>query len=104
LERELIAAGEELASEAEEPGVRVPDVGEGRLGKQGVVALRGEATLADIWNADRRAEEVLAGLGLDALDPSTALGRISGGQRERLALAHLLIARPTSLLLDEPTN
>src|SRR5699024_5185950 len=50
------------------------------------------------------AEEVLAGLGLDALDPSTALGRISGGQRERLALAHLLIARPTSWLLDEPTN
>src|SRR5690606_30964840 len=32
------------------------------------------------------------------------LGRISGGQRERLALAHLLIARPTSWLLDEPTN
>ena len=95
LERELIAAGEELASEAEEPGARAA---------QRYDALLAEATLADIWNADRRAEEVLAGLGLDALDPSTALGRISGGQRERLALAHLLIARPTSWLLDEPTN
>ena len=95
LERELITAGEELASEAGEPGARAA---------QRYDALLAEATLADIWNADRRAEEVLAGLGLDVLDPATALGRISGGQRERLALAHLLIARPTSWLLDEPTN
>ncbi|MDN5601224.1 MAG: ATP-binding cassette domain-containing protein, partial [Brachybacterium sp.] len=95
LERELIAAGEELASGAGEPSARAAHRYD---------ALLAEATLADIWNADRRAEEVLAGLGLDVLEPTTALGRISGGQRERLALAHLLIARPTSWLLDEPTN
>src|SRR5699024_6383756 len=52
----------------------------------------------------RRAEETLAGLGLEVLAGDTALGEVSGGQRERLALAHLLIARPTSWLLDEPTN
>src|SRR5699024_151154 len=63
-----------------------------------------EATLADVWNAQRRAEETLAGLGLEALAGDTALGEVSGGQRERLALAHLLIARPTSWLLDEPTH
>src|SRR5699024_5005155 len=96
LERELIAAGEELASEAEEPGARAA---------QRYDALLAEATLADIWNADRRAEEVLAGLGLDALEPSTALVRISGGLRERLDLSNLLIARPTScLLLDTTTH
>ena len=67
-------------------------------------ALLTEAELADVWDAERRAEEVMAGLGLDGLDRTTSLGRISGGQRERLALAHLLVARPTSWLLDEPTN
>ena len=67
-------------------------------------ALLSEAELADVWDAERRAEEVMAGLGLDGLDRTTSLGRISGGQRERLALAHLLVARPTSWLLDEPTN
>ena len=102
LERELIAAGEALADP--DPHSEQDD---GSLGKEAVRrydALLAEATLADVWNAERRAEEVLMGLGLGAVDPATALGRISGGQRERLALAHLLIARPTSWLLDEPTN
>src|SRR5690625_3302481 len=54
--------------------------------------------------ADSRAEMVLAALGLAGLGPGTRLTEISGGQRERLALAHLLIGRPTTWLLDEPTN
>ncbi|MGO3289997.1 MULTISPECIES: ABC-F family ATP-binding cassette domain-containing protein [unclassified Brachybacterium] len=95
LELELVAAGEALAADG------------GELAAHAVLrydALLAEATLADVWNADRRAEEVLSGLGLDPVAPSTEISRISGGQRERLALAHLLIARPTTWLLDEPTN
>ena len=95
LERELLAAGEALAAHGTDP---TPEAA--RRYDQ----VLAEATLADVWNADRRAEEVLAGLGLAGVDAATALGRISGGQRERLALAHLLISRPTSWLLDEPTN
>jgi len=91
LERELITAGEELADGTPAAAARYD-------------ALLAEATLADVWHADRRAEETLAGLGLDDLPVTTALGEISGGQRERLALAHLLVARPASWLLDEPTN
>jgi len=91
LERELAEAGEALASGTPAAGARYD-------------ALLAEATLADVWRAEHRAEEVLAGLGLDTLDRATPLGEISGGQRERLALAHLLIARPVSWLLDEPTN
>lgn len=58
----------------------------------------------EVWDADRRAGVVLTGLGLDGLGYDRAVGTLSGGQRGRLALASLLVRRPTALLLDEPTN
>ncbi|HJQ47987.1 MAG TPA: ABC-F family ATP-binding cassette domain-containing protein [Amycolatopsis sp.] len=58
----------------------------------------------DLWDADRRAGIVLAGLGLGGIALDRTLGTLSGGQRSRLGLAALLIRRPETLLLDEPTN
>ncbi|WP_106507529.1 ABC-F family ATP-binding cassette domain-containing protein [Brachybacterium timonense] len=93
LEAELAAAAEALADAPEDPqAARRYD------------ELLEEATLADVWTAEHRAEEVLAGLALADLPRERILGEISGGQRARPALAHLLISRPPTPLLDEPTN
>ena len=62
------------------------------------------AVAHDAWDADRRATEAAARLGLGSLERTRRVGTLSGGQRTRLALATLMTTRPVCLLLDEPTN
>lgn len=63
-----------------------------------------EAEAVDLWGWEARRDALLEGFGLAHLSLRTPLGAVSGGQRSRLALAALLLARPDGLLLDEPSN
>ena len=53
---------------------------------------------------DLRVTQVLEGLGFSKSDFGKPAETFSGGWQMRIALAKLLLGRPTLLLLDEPTN
>ncbi|MFW5921593.1 MAG: ABC-F family ATP-binding cassette domain-containing protein, partial [Polyangiales bacterium] len=54
------------------------------------------------WELEHRAEAVLGHLGVRRVDQP--VGTMSGGERRRVALARVLVARPDLAILDEPTN
>ena len=65
-------------------------------------ALMAVTRTTDLGEA--RARAVLAEAGFDIAAQGERLARLSGGQRARLAMVLLRLARPNFYLLDEPTN
>jgi len=96
--RALLARFEEVSGKLGEP--LDDDQMEKLLEEQS--RLQDQIDAVNAWDLDRTVE-----LAMDALrvPPGDAdVGKISGGERRRVALCRLLLAKPAMLLLDEPTN
>lgn len=67
-------------------------------------ALQSRLDHSDAYTLQSDIEKVLMGLGFNPNDFNRSTTEFSGGWLMRIALAKLLLQRPTYLLLDEPTN
>ena len=98
-------AWRQARDEVDRLAVALEDAGDdlaARLDEYGAVLTAFEALGG--YDMEAHMEAVLGHLDLAHLDPDGPVAVLSGGQKTRLGLARLLLARTDVLLLDEPTN
>lgn len=66
--------------------------------------LQEEYMRLDGYNIDYKLDQILSGLGLDNTIKEKKISELSGGQKEKVMLAAILLKGTDLLLLDEPTN
>jgi len=66
--------------------------------------LNHEQEARGFFDIDRRIETTLQNLGLDEKTWTRCIGEFSGGERNIIGLARVLLAEPDLMLLDEPSN
>ena len=66
--------------------------------------LQEEYMRLDGYNIDYKLDQILSGLGLDNTIKEKKISELSGGQKEKVMLAAVLLKGTDLLLLDEPTN
>ena len=94
--RALLDAYDQVNADFETVDYGDPDAMDALLEKQ--ANLQDAIDAADAWELDRHIE-----IAMDALrvpDPDAAVTHLSGGERRRVALCALLLAKPDLLLLD----
>jgi ATP-binding cassette subfamily F protein 3 len=96
IERELQEVGEKLG--------QVTDDGEMDRLLTRQAELFEQMEHLDGWNVSVEIDTVLTKLGFDERSRNQPVGELSGGWRNRAALAKMLIELPDVVLLDEPTN
>jgi ATP-binding cassette ChvD family protein len=67
-----------------------------------MTALQDQIDAQNLWDLDTQVEQALDALRCPPGD--SAVTKLSGGEKRRVALTRLLLSKPDILLLDEPTN
>ncbi|ADW70572.1 ABC-F family ATP-binding cassette domain-containing protein [Granulicella tundricola] len=97
-----------LEGEAEELSGKLAEFAPGSAEYEAAAARYGHVTdlmhAHDIYTLDYQVGTVLGGLGFGREDWERRTEEFSGGWQMRIALAKLLLEKPSLLLLDEPTN